>query len=202
MVLISLTYEETHKGNLRDLSSVLDDFELLYKYFVVTKVEEYMPYSFPPIFWSRYGRPLIKEDQLQIKKLSYSSPLIPIVAITGWAATKMLLPLIQATGEIADFPANRRKAKAEAAAAVLAEVEKREDIEYKRLRNQREQILAEKAEYELERAKYDAEISRITSEEYCEIKKHNAYLRLQKRLRNNPYQLRDVEIEFENEEEV
>ncbi|MFC1918838.1 hypothetical protein ACFLWW_02550 [Chloroflexota bacterium] len=193
MVIISLTYEETYKGNLRDLSSVLDDFELLYKYFVVTNIEEYMPYLFPPIFWSRYGRPLVQEDQLQIKKLTYSSPLVPIVVISGWVATKMLLPLIQAVGEIADFPANRRKAKAEAATAVLAEIEKNEDIEYKRIRNRRERLLLEKAEY-------DVQLSHAQLVEYMESRQHNAYLRLQKRLRRNPYQLRDVEIDFEGKE--
>jgi len=193
MVLIRLTYEAVTKPKLSDLSALLYDYELLHDYLVLSTMEEYSSYSFPRYFWYRSGRPIAIEERMQIRKIHYGSPLLLIPVIASWVAVKIVHPLVQISGEIADWSPNRRKAKAEAVKAELEVIEKLSDIEYKQMRNRQRELLLEQEEYR-------TEMTEMTLEELKrqrEFGQKTTLRRLQRRLSENPYQLEDITIESE-----
>lgn len=193
MVLIKLTYEAVTKPKLGDLSALLYDYELLHDYLVLSTMEGYSLYPFPRYFWYRSGRPLAIEERMQIRAIHYGSPLIWIPVITSWVAVRIVQPLVQISGEIADWSPNRRKAKAEAVKAELEVIEKLSDIEYKQMRNRQQELLLEQEEYSTEMTKMELE----ELSEQRELGRETILRRLKRRLSENPYQLEDITIENE-----
>ena len=196
MVLIKLTYEDITKPKLGDLSALLYDYELLHDYLVLSTMEEYSLYTFPRYFWYRSGRPLDIEERMQIRAIHYGSPLIWIPVITSWVAVKIVQPLVQISGEIADWSPKRRKAKAEAVQAELVVIEKLSDIEYKQMRNRQQELLLEQEEYRTEMTKMELEELR----EQRELGQETILRRIKRRLSENPYQLENITIENEGEQ--
>jgi len=194
MLQLKLTYETKPEPKLSDLSALLYDYELLYDFLVLSTMDEYKAYAFPRYFWYRSGRPLIKEEKLQIRSINYGSPLYVILATTSWIAVKIIKPLVQISGEIADWKQERLKAKAETLTAQLKVIEKLADIEYKNLRTKR-------AEKLLEATEYRAEQERLKLEDSRERRQIDTLRRLGQRLSGNPYQLKDITIHIENEED-
>lgn len=197
MVKLKLIYDAEGKPALSDLSALLYDYELLHDYLVLSTLEEYSQYTFPRYFWYRAGRPIAKEERMQIRAVHYGSPLIWVPIIASWVAIKIVQPLIQISGEIADWPSDRRKAKAEAVKAELEAIEKLSDIEYKQMRNKQLKLLIEQEEYRTQMTRIELEKLR----EQRELGKEVTLRRIIQRLSKNPYQLEDITIQPEAEEE-
>jgi hypothetical protein len=159
-------------------------------------MEEYSSYSFPRYFWYRSGRPLAIEERMQIRTIHYGSPLFWIPVTASWVAVKIIQPLVQISGEIADWSPNRRKAKAEAVKAELETIEKLADIEYKQIQNRRQELLLEQEQYRTEMTKMALE----ELKKQRELGQKNTLRQLQRRLTENPYQLEDISIEIEEGE--
>ena len=196
MVLLRLIYNTEGKPSLSDLSALLYDYELLHDYLVLSTMEEYSEYTFPRYFWYRSRGPLAKEERMQIRTVHYGSPLIWVPILVSWVAVKIVQPLVQISGEIADWPSDRRKAKAEAAIAQLTEIEKISDIEYKQMRNKQLKLLIEQEEYKTEMTRMELE----ELQEQRELGKEVTLRRITQRLSKNPYQLEDITIQPEVEE--
>ena len=201
MISINLTYETTEKPLLIDLNSLLYDYQLLYDFHVLSLIEDYQSYSFGNNFWYRNGRPLYEEDKLQLYGIHYGSPLTVIVAATSYIIVKVIKPLVDISGQIADWGPNRRKATAEALAAELVPFEKLADIEYKMIRNRRAEKLLEATEYETERKRIKLKQDHIKLDSLKEPRQQRIQRQLEQRLSKNPYRLKDISIKSENEEE-
>lgn len=195
MIQLKLIYEtETKpKPKLSDLSALLYDYELLHDFLVLSMIDDYKEYTFPDYFWYRNRRPLYEEDKLQIRSIKYGSPL-HVVLVASWVTAKIIKPLVEVSGEIADWKPNRLRAKAETLAAQLTAAGKLLDIEYKRLRIKRAEKLLEVTEYKAERERLRLEDSR-------ERRQGDIRRRLEKRLSDNPYQLKDINIDIEHEKD-
>jgi hypothetical protein len=190
-VNLGLTFDTRSEPLLIDISSLLYDYELFYDYHVLTLVEEYRGYTFSQYFWYRSGRPIDYQDKLQIRYIRYGSPLTLIIAVVGWVAVKVVEPMVRISGEIADWPVNRRKAQAEAIVAELKAIEKSVDIEYKELRNRRIELL-------LERSRYQTEEERLKLKGLKEKQKVDTLKRLEHRLSENKYRLVELSTEIED----
>jgi hypothetical protein len=200
MISINLTYETNKKTLLIDLNSLLYDYQLLYDFYVLSLIDDYQSYSFGSNFWYRTGRPLYEEDKLQLYGIHYGSALTVITAATSYIVVRVIQPLVEISGQIADWEPNRRKAKAEALAAELKSIEKIADIEYKMIRNRRAERLLEATNYEVERKRIGLDQDRIRLDR--EQRKQQIQSHLEQRLSRNPYRLEDITVKLENKEKT
>jgi len=111
-----LRFTDSETVAMNDVASLFYDLTLLHDAIVLSLLEEYDDYMFSQRFWYRQGRPVRKEHQLCLHRLSYQSPLeiVTIISAAG-ASIGTLWALLQATQKIQNWRLDRKKLELEVA---------------------------------------------------------------------------------------
>jgi len=187
-VAIKLEFEVEKDVLLLDLTSLLYDFELLHDFLVLSILEDYSKYRFAQYFWYRYGRPLEDIDKLRVVEIVKRSPMTIVIAVGGYVASQILLPLLTVTEKISNWKLNRRKLELEVEKLQL-DVESARMDRYLSLHAQRVfEVVEEKGQVELERAKVELDKAQLERE------KLRTQVSILKRLEKNPIRLIDMSL--------
>jgi hypothetical protein len=173
-----------------DFSSFLYDFALLHDFQVLCNIDEYEDYIYKSStwggfysgrFWLRKGRPIRDEDRLTVVAIDVHSPGDIVLGIGATVLSRIIVPLIESAGKIADWKFDREKARSQA-----------EKVKYEALKAGYE---ADKALIERETAKieYTREKKLLTLEEFDNIKT-DAEIRILYRIQKNPVKVIDLTI--------
>jgi hypothetical protein len=116
---LDLSLREPEDIQLQRLTAIYYDLNLLYEFCVLVSRDEYLGYRFDQYFWRRNGQPLLDDQRLILRGLSYGSPAISRFGIANAVAVSgVLWTLVQGIERVAMIGPNREHIRAQAVEAL------------------------------------------------------------------------------------